>query len=212
MFQENQKDLVLFCRWSGVSDPQAQALAHYVELLEKWNQRTNLISLQDQRRIVSRHLTDSFAFCQPEVVPPGAAVLDLGSGAGFPGVPLAIIRADLHITLLDSKRMRALFLREVVEQLRLTNVCVICDRVEALSRQRAFDVVTARAVATAQQLWEWARELLLPGGRLVAQKGRGEPLPKDPFLAVSERTMDHSESNSVILIVQQGGSGEGQSI
>lgn len=212
MFQENQTDLVHFCQWSGVSDLQAQALAHYVDLLEKWSQRTNLISLQDQRRIVSRHITDSFAFCRPTVVPPGAAVLDLGSGAGFPGVPMAIIRADLHITLLDSKRMRTLFLREVVEQLGLTNACVICDRVEALARRRSFDVVTARAVAAGEQLWEWAKELLLPGGRLVAQKGRGEPLPVEPSLRVSELAMDHSESNSVILIVQQGGSGEGQSI
>jgi 16S rRNA (guanine527-N7)-methyltransferase len=212
MFQENQTDLAHFCQWSGVAGRPAQALAQYIELLEKWSQRTNLISLHDQRRIVRRHITDSFAFCQATVIPPGAAVLDLGSGAGLPGIPLAIIREDLQITLLDSKRMRALFLREVVEQLGLLNVRVLNERVEALARQRSFNVVTARAVASVEQLWEWSKELLLPGGRMVTQKGRGEMLPVDPSLQISEWTMDHSESNSVILIVQEGGSGDGQSI
>jgi len=212
MFQENQADLAHFCQWSGVSAQQASALAQYVKLLEKWSQRTNLISLRDQRRLVRRHITDSFAFSQIAVIPPGVSVLDLGSGAGFPGIPLAILREDLQITLLDSKRMRTLFLREVVEHLRLAHARVLCDRVEALDGQGSFAVVTARAVAAVEQLWEWSWPLLQPGGRLVIQKGREEALRRQPSFHVTEEAMVHSESNSVILIVQEGGSGEGQSI
>ncbi len=206
MFAENQRDLVHFCQINGLADAEALALARYVEMLETWSQRTNLISQQDQRRLVRRHIADSFSFASLSVIPAGASVLDLGSGAGFPGVPLALWRSDLQITLLDSKRMRTLFLREVVEQLGLGHAAVVCGRVEALAKQNhSFAVVTARAVASVAQLWEWSRPLLQRGGRLVTQKGRGEAMGIDPALQVREVEMVESESNSVILIVQEGG-------
>ncbi len=209
MFAENQTDLDLFCHRNGLADTEAGALARYIEMLERWSQRTNLISQQDQRRLVRRHIADSFAFASPSIIPAGAAVLDLGSGAGFPGIPLALWRSDLQITLLDAKRMRTLFLREVVEQLHLRNAVIVCDRVEALAKQKCFfTVVTARAVASVGQLWEWSRPLLQPGGRLVTQKGRGEATGIDPALQIREVEIVDSESNSVILVVQEGGRGE----
>jgi len=90
--------------------PQWEEISRYVELIENWNQRTNLVSRQDIGRIVSRHVRESLWFIRPEVLGDALRVLDLGSGAGFPGVPMKISEPRLQLTLLDSRQMKALFL------------------------------------------------------------------------------------------------------
>jgi len=105
----------------------------------------------------------------------GSIILDLGTGAGFPGIPLKIARPDLQLVLLDSKRMRTLFLRDVVNELNLPKTKILCARVELLPEQKeyqdTFHFVLARAVAKLKQLWAWSRPLLISSGQLVTFKG-----------------------------------------
>ncbi|HNW59252.1 MAG TPA: 16S rRNA (guanine(527)-N(7))-methyltransferase RsmG [bacterium] len=154
--------------------PQAEQAERYVDLIEEWNQRTNLVSRQDVGRIVSRHVRESLWFCRPEVLGTSATVLDLGSGAGFPGVPMKIQLPELQLTLLDSRRMKALFLNEVVRTFGWKDVSVRCERAETLPATAPgllFDLVVCRAVARLPELWRWSAPLLHRGGRLAALKG-----------------------------------------
>ena len=103
--------------------------------------------------------------------PPGRTVCDIGSGAGLPGLVLAIGRPDLRVTLVEPLLRRTTFLAEAVEQLALPNVEVVRDRAEALHGRRSFDVVTSRAVAPLDRLARWCLPLVAPGGRMLAMKG-----------------------------------------
>jgi 16S rRNA (guanine527-N7)-methyltransferase len=152
---------------------QATQFESYLDLLKSWSQRTNLVSTKDQSRLVSRHFLESVAVLFSIEIPPGAAILDLGTGAGLPGVPMKIIRPDLKFVLLDSKRMKSLFLRKVVANLSLENVVVVCERAENMVEKyaNAFNFIVSRAVAPLVELWEWGRPLLKTGGQLLAMKG-----------------------------------------
>ena len=146
----------------------------YLEMIEQWSERMNLVSARDLYHLVTRHLADSVAIARLPQVPERGRVLDLGSGAGFPGVPLAILKPDLHITLLDSIGKKTRFLEEVVTAVRLENTRVLCERAENLrpkSEDERYDVILARAVARLDKLWRWSGPLLRSGGRLLAQKG-----------------------------------------
>lgn len=147
----------------------------YLERLLEWNKRVNLVSRADEGRIAERHFLESLALLRLVEFPYEARVLDLGSGAGFPGLPIKILRPDIRMTLLDSKRKRVLFLREVVEVLGLEGVAVVCARAEEINRQQGyegeFEIVLARAVAKLERLVGWGLPFLKEGGRLVAVKG-----------------------------------------
>jgi 16S rRNA (guanine527-N7)-methyltransferase len=106
-----------------------------------------------------------------EVVPDGVTVVDLGSGAGLPGIPLALARPDLQVTLVEPLLRRATFLSEVVEALGLATVEVVRSRAEELHGHRTFAVVTSRAVAPLERLLRWSVPLVAPGGAVVALKG-----------------------------------------
>ena len=146
-------------------DAQARLLA-YVELLAKWNRTYNLTSVRDPADMVSRHLLDSLA-----VLPfvHGATLADLGSGAGLPGIPLAIARPDLAVTLVESNGKKARFLREAARSLPLVNVRVAQARVQDVTG--SFDTVTARAFASLADMLAWGGHLLAPAGRWLALKG-----------------------------------------
>ncbi len=148
------------------ADAQAQLLA-YIELLEKWNRAYNLPAVRDPVEMVSRHLLDSLAIL-PFVH--GATLADLGSGAGLPGIPLAIARPDLAVTLVESNGKKARFLREVARSLPLANVHVVEARVQDVAG--AFDTVTARAFASIKDMLAWGGHLLAPGGHWLAMKGQ----------------------------------------
>lgn len=147
----------------------------YLERLLEWNKRVNLVSRADEGRIVGRHFLESLALLRLVEFPYEARVLDLGTGAGFPGLPIKILRPDIRMTLLDSRRKRILFLREVVGALGLEGVAVVCARAEEINRQQGyegqFDIVLARAVAKLERLVRWGLPFLKEGGRLVAVKG-----------------------------------------
>jgi len=134
----------------------------FCELLERWNRTFNLVSRQDIGRLWERHVLDSLV---AQDLLEGHRMIDLGSGAGFPGLPLAIIEPRRHFTLLDSSERKVRFLRQAVIELGLDNVDVVHARAEAL--EATFDTVLARAVARPEQVLEWSRNLVRPGGRVV---------------------------------------------
>jgi len=148
---------------------QAKLLA-YLDLLAKWNRAYNLTAVRDPAEMVARHLLDSLA-----VLPfvHGTTLADLGSGAGLPGIPLAIAQPDLAVTLIESNGKKARFLREAVRALPLPNVTVRETRVQDVVGP--FATITARAFASLGDMLAWGGHLLAPDGRWLAMKGRIDP-------------------------------------
>ena len=128
-----------------------------------------LLGPRESSRLWERHLLNCAVV--GEAVPAGVTVADLGSGAGLPGIPLALARPDLQVTLVEPLLRRAVFLTEVVEALGLSGVQVVRSRGEELHGRRTFEVVTSRAVAPLEKLLTWSVPLVTPGGSVVAMKG-----------------------------------------
>lgn len=148
------------------------AFDRYAELLCEWNQKMNLTGITDPKEIVLRHFADSLTLVP--LLPKHAALIDVGTGAGFPGVPAAIVRPDIHVTLLDSLNKRLTFLQCVCGELGLSAETVHAraedgGRLPAL-RER-FDVATARAVASLPVLCEYCLPFVKTGGCFIAMKG-----------------------------------------
>ncbi|SFN69423.1 16S rRNA (guanine(527)-N(7))-methyltransferase RsmG [Xenorhabdus japonica] len=153
---------------------QKQQLVAYVDMLNKWNKAYNLTSVRDPQQMLVRHIMDSI------VVNPylhGTRFIDVGTGPGLPGVPLAIVRPESHFTLLDSLGKRVRFLRQVQHELGLTNIEPVQSRVEEFIPEPLFDGVISRAFASLQDMLSWCSHLPQPlEGRFYALKG---VLPKD---------------------------------
>lgn len=145
----------------------------YAELLATDGVVRGLIGPREAPRLWDRHLVNCALLT--ELIPEGATVCDIGSGAGLPGLVLAIARADLRVTLVEPLLRRTTFLEEVVAQLGLDAVEVVRGRAEALHGQRRFAVVTSRAVAPLDRLLGWSMPLVEPAGMLVAMKGSSVP-------------------------------------
>jgi 16S rRNA (guanine527-N7)-methyltransferase len=141
----------------------------YAELLATDGVVRGLIGPREASRLWDRHLVNCALLA--DLLPADATVCDIGSGAGLPGVVLAIARPDLSVTLVEPLLRRTTFLEEVVTELSLGSVEVVRGRAEALHGQRRFDVVTARAVAPLSRLLGWTMPLVAPTGALVAMKG-----------------------------------------
>lgn len=141
----------------------------YADLLATDGVVRGLIGPREAPRLWDRHLLNCAVL--GEVVPERATVCDIGSGAGLPGLVLAIARPDLRLTLVEPLLRRTTFLEEVVETLALPNVEVVRGRADDLHGQRTFDVVTSRAVAPLERLLQWSMPLVAPEGALVAMKG-----------------------------------------
>lgn len=120
-------------------------LSAYLDLLLKWNARTNLTAIRDPEEIVRRHFGESL-FAAQHLDPGTATLLDFGSGAGFPGLPIALLRPDIQVTLAESQNKKATFLREAVRSLNLPSTEVWPDRVESMPASRQFHTVALRAV------------------------------------------------------------------
>jgi 16S rRNA (guanine527-N7)-methyltransferase len=141
----------------------------YAGLLATEGVVRGLIGPREAPRLWERHLMNCAVLA--ELIPHGVTVCDIGSGAGLPGLVLAVARPDLQITLIEPLLRRTTFLSEVVEQLELSHVEVVRARAEALHGSRRFDVVTSRAVAPLERLLGWSMPLVAPLGALVAMKG-----------------------------------------
>lgn len=163
-----------------VTETQTALLSTYLDLLMKWNARTNLTSIRDPEDIVRRHFGESLFVV--DHLPQCKTLLDLGSGAGLPGIPIQIALPDLHVTLAESQNKKAVFLREVVRTLKL-NTQIWASRVEDMPPRRSFDVVTLRAVDSPDIALEAAYQRLTSGGTIAHLTSHAEghatciPLP-----------------------------------
>lgn len=153
-----------------------EKLAEYLDLLLKWNARTNLTAIRDPEEIVQRHFGESLFAGRmlAERLAAGASVLDFGSGAGFPGIPMALLQPMWRVTLAESQGKKASFLREAKRKLGLANVEVWGERADRLPPGSRFDAVALRAVDDPERALAEAREFVGAGGLLVELRG-GEP-------------------------------------
>ena len=154
----------------GLEVPAAaqEKLLAYAALLEKWNKTYSLTALRGADKAVSHHLLDSLAVL-PHV--PAGTLLDVGSGGGMPGIPLAIVLPELAVTLIDSNSKKTAFLRQAAIELRLSNVNVHCGRVEQYHPSLPFSAITSRAFAELTDFVVLSRHLLAADGVWLAMKG-----------------------------------------
>lgn len=159
-----------------LSDEQVTLFGRYQDLLLEWNQRMNLTAVRDVRLIQQRHFVDSLTCSLVTGDLNGQALIDVGSGAGFPGLPLKILFPDLKLSLLESTGKKATFLQAVVDELELSDVRVISGRAEDLGQstdhREVYDWAVARAVARLRILVEYLLPFVRIGGHVLTQKGR----------------------------------------
>jgi 16S rRNA (guanine527-N7)-methyltransferase len=152
-----------------LTDEQAGRLLAHLDLLDDWNTRMNLTAIRERSAQLTKHLLDSLSvrpFLQ------GTRIADVGSGAGLPGIPLAIVEPGRHFALIESTGKKCRFLEHVRDALGLANVEVVQARAEAFRPEQRFDTVVARAVGPLADLVKNAGPLVVGGGRLLAMKGR----------------------------------------
>ncbi len=165
----------------SLDQARVEALLDYLGLLQKWNRAFNLTAVREPREMVVRHLLDSLAVRSWFDAP---RTLDIGSGAGLPGIPLAIACPESRFDLLDSNGKKIRFMRQAVNQLGLDNVEVIQSRIEAWRPPAlAYDRITSRAFASLPDIVDAGAPLLRAGGKIVALKGR---LRADELAAVPD--------------------------
>ena len=145
-----------------------ERLTAFLDLLAKWNRVYNLSSVRDRGSMVRVHLLDSLAVAQYVPQTPGA---DVGSGAGFPGIPLAIVEPARQITLIESRQKRSAFLRQAASELQLTNIAVVGERAERWHPHALYGWAISRAFANLADFVQAAWHLVAPGGLLLAMKG-----------------------------------------
>lgn len=153
----------------GLDEALVPSLLAYLALLLKWNGAYNLTAVRDPQQMLGLHLLDSLSILAD--VPEGD-LIDIGSGAGLPGIPLAIVRPQLAVSLVEPVGKKARFLREVVRQLKLANVRVFDCRAEQVDEPGRYDCLSARALGSLAQLIAFGGHLLKPDGRLLAMKGQ----------------------------------------
>ena len=155
---------------------QYDRFARYCTLLQQWNEKMNLTAITEDGEVAVKHFADSLLPLTMAELPQGARLVDVGSGAGFPGLPMALVRPDLRVTFLDSLQKRLTFLQNVTAELGVAAV-QLHARAEEAGRDPAhrerYDVATARAVANLSTLAEYCLPLVKPGGVFLALKGSG---------------------------------------
>ncbi|RUO42177.1 16S rRNA (guanine(527)-N(7))-methyltransferase RsmG [Pseudidiomarina aestuarii] len=156
---------------SGVAatPQQTKMLLTLVEQLNKWNKAYNLTSVRDPRQMLSRHIVDSIVI-KPYLQ--GERFIDVGTGPGLPGLPLAIIMPNCHFTLLDSLGKRIRFIRQFCHENQITNVTAVQSRVEDFEPEQKFDGVISRAFASLNDMLTWCHQLPTEQGRFYALKGQ----------------------------------------
>ena len=153
----------------AVSPAQRERLAAHLELIAKWNRVHNLTAVREPEQMVVLHLLDSLSIV-PDIGE-SASVLDVGTGAGLPGIPIAIARPRARVTLLDSSHKKCAFLQQAKIDLALENAAIVCERVERWHPDARFEVIVSRAFSDLADFVSQAQHLLAPGGKLIAMKG-----------------------------------------
>jgi len=158
----------------AVNEKQREQLNSYANMLVEWNENVNLTSIIDDEGIAIKHFVDSFTAVP--YLKPHTQIIDVGTGAGFPGIPFAIVRPDVHVVLLDSLDKRVKFLQEVLKKLDMKNIHAYHSRAEDFAKQlqwrERFDVSVARAVANLPVLIEYCLPFVKVGGVFIAMKGQ----------------------------------------
>ncbi len=155
-----------------LSPEQFQQLQAHLDLLLKWNAKINLTAIRDPEQIVRRHFGESL-FAAAQLDPERDAELaDLGSGAGFPGLPVAVLRPDIKVTLIESQQKKVAFLREAIRSAQISNASVYAGRAEEFEQRS--QIVTLRAVEKFESVLPVAASLLVPGGRLALLIGAAQ--------------------------------------
>ena len=153
----------------ALSHADAERLLALLDALDEWNARLNLTAIRARPQQLTKHLLDSLsvhAFLH------GGTIVDVGTGAGFPGLPLAFVNPERHFTLLDATAKKLAFVEHAVRLLALTNVELVHARAEDWRPARRFDVVLTRALGPLERIVPWCGHLVADGGRLLAMKGR----------------------------------------
>ncbi|MFL6548574.1 MAG: 16S rRNA (guanine(527)-N(7))-methyltransferase RsmG [Povalibacter sp.] len=152
-----------------LTEMQETKLIRLLDELDDWNQRMNLTAIRERSQQITKHLLDSLSV-QPFLH--GSRICDVGTGAGFPGIPLAIANPEIHFTLVDSTAKKLKFIDHVAQLLELDNIQTVHTRAESFRVETRFDIVISRAVGPVAQFVTWTGHLCVGGGRLLAMKGR----------------------------------------
>ncbi len=171
-----------------ISEDQASLLLTFIDLIEKWNKAYNLTAIKTKQDMVALHLLDSLTVLNHLH---GQRIIDIGTGAGLPGIPLAICRPDLSFTLVDSNSKKTRFVQQAVLELRLTNVEVVHSRAEDYRPIIGFDTVLTRAFAELSEIIKLTRHLLAQDGSILAMKGQ-----------VSETEMANNQLSATVVPVR----------
>ena len=202
----------------ALSGRQLDMFDAFTALLLEWNKKFNLTRITEPEEIAVRHYLDSLSLLAVEDVPGGSTMIDVGTGAGFPAIPLKIVLPDLDMTMLDSVRKKLTFLDTVVRELDLSDVELVHGRAESLGREERyrerFDFAVSRAVARLNVLAEYCIPFCRVGGKFVAYKGpdvdeeiqgAAEALRTlgGGLAAVHEFTLPHSDVHRTLVIVKK---------
>jgi 16S rRNA (guanine527-N7)-methyltransferase len=178
-----------------LDDAARERLMGHLALVAKWNRVHNLTAVREPEQMVVLHTLDSLSLLP--YLGNAASLADVGTGAGFPGIPVAIARPDIAVTLIDASHKKCAFLDQAKAELRLDNVTVLCERVEQWKPERRFDAVVSRAFAELADFVAQSAQLVAPGGRMLAMKG------VHPFEEIARVPATHRVSEVVELKVPQ---------
>ncbi len=171
----------------GLADSQVDQLLQFVVELQQWNRAYNLTAVRDPVEMIDRHVLDSLAVLSYVA---GQSMLDVGAGAGLPGIPLAVARPEMTFTLLDSNGKKVRFMRHVGRVLDLKHVVAVQERIENFAPATSPDCIVARAFAPIERFVGAVAHLCRPGGRILAMRGRDEPFDcPDGFKLLENRTL-----------------------
>lgn len=158
-----------------LTEKQYNQFIKYMHLIQEWNEKINLTAITDDDDVIKKHFIDCIKIFKCESISEAQNLIDVGTGAGFPGIPIAIMKPETNVTLLDSLNKRITFLNTVISQLDLKNVTTIHSRAEDGARRKdlreKFDIATSRAVANMAVLSEYCLPYVKVGGSLIALKG-----------------------------------------
>ena len=174
----------------SISQEEISRFDIYLRELKAWNEKFNLTAIKEDREIVIKHFLDSLTPLR--LIKPGSILLDIGSGAGFPGIPLKIVEPSLNITLIDSVNKKVTFMKHIIEELGLSGIEAIHTRAEDLAKTRkgGFDVVISRALAGLPDFIKIGEPFLKPEGILIAMKGsRADEEVKEAAKIIEKRRM-----------------------